>query len=646
MKYSRLILMLCLSAACLFTVVKLAQTKVSTASRRQDSSQAIPIVFSNTAPIAINDATLASPYPSAISVAGIQGAILNTPGSVKVTLNNFSHSFPDDVGIVLVGPTGAALLLQDGAGDADDMVNVTYTLSDSGMSTLPDSTAWGPGVFKPTNYYFNGAFPAPGPGSMYKSPGPAGGGTATFGTIFGGTNPNGIWNLYVFDFASPDVGSVTGGWSLEINSSTPPASGGGKFTAYLSGPNEVPANNSPGTGFCVVTLNGDETEINVLCDYTGLSGDLLANHIHANAPPGTNAGILFNLDATGGTSGTFTAGPFPVTPIQVANMRAQLWYINLHTAMFPGGEIRGQVKKPNTVFDFDGDGRTDITVFRQSTNTFYTLQSLTNTFQATSFGSGAGDIWLNLTCDFDGDGRGDPLLLKFDAGNILNWSILQTGSNTIRNLQWGDFSPNVGDTLAISDYDGDGKQDIAVYRRLNGLWSIIQSSNGEQRFEVWGATAASPSQGDQPAVGDYDGDGKADLTVVRTESGQRVWYIRQSATGTLRTAVWGLSASDGFLFFAPFDVDGDGKQDIAINRAVSGQRVYYILRSSDEQLQVVTWGSAAGAPAAVNLLGDYDGDGKTDFVSRQLIGGQMIWNILLSTTQAHRSVQWGMSGDQ
>src|SRR2546421_486249 len=92
--------------------------------------------FSNPAAITINDFSTASLYPSPITVSGLSGTIPVFSGSVKVTLNGFNHTFPDDVGIVLVGPTGAALLLQDGAGADPDMVNVTYSLSDAGAASL------------------------------------------------------------------------------------------------------------------------------------------------------------------------------------------------------------------------------------------------------------------------------------------------------------------------------------------------------------------------------------------------------------------------------------------------------------------------------------------------------------------------------
>lgn len=167
--------------------------------------------FTNNTPIVIPSSGPASPYPSTINVSGI-GTIPNTPGSVQVTLHNFNHTFPEDLGIVLVGPTGDALMLFDGAGGGTPAVNLTFTISDTAANYFP-TTALSSGTYKPTLYYLD-SFPAPGPGTSYANPGPSGGGTATFASVFGGTNANGDWNLFVFDFVGGDSGSISGGWSI------------------------------------------------------------------------------------------------------------------------------------------------------------------------------------------------------------------------------------------------------------------------------------------------------------------------------------------------------------------------------------------------------------------------------------------------
>jgi hypothetical protein len=413
-----------------------------------------------------------------------------------------------------------------------------------------------------------------------------------------------------------------------------------KFTASLNGPQEVPPINSPGRGSCVITLNTTETQFTVTCTYSGLTTNVVGAHIHDAGPVGVSGPVRFNFNYTGTTSGTIGPLTFPatgqLTPAQVADLRAKRWYVNIHTTQFTGGEIRGQVKIASTVFDLDGDGRTDITAFRQSANTFFVLNSVNSNITANQFGSGAGDFWLNNTGDFDGDGRGDPLLIKL-VNNEAFHSILQSGSNTVRTVQWGNFSAAINDSLAYGDYDGDAKQDIAVFRRSTGVWYILESSTNTGRVvQNFGAV------NDFPSVGDYDADGRTDLCVVRAEGGQRVWYIQNSSNGQSRRVEFGASATDGVFFFSPVDVDGDGRQDILVNRTINGQRVFFVLQSSNNQVFVLTWGLSTDTA----LFGDYDGDGRTDFVARRNIGGLLVWYIYQSSNQQGRAVTFGQTGDQ
>ena len=168
----------------------------------------------NTGAITLADAANGSPYPSSLVVSGGPGNITG----LTVTLNEVSHTYPDDIGIVLVGPTGAALVLQSGAGDnASALSNVTYTFADTAAGQLPDLTGWANGSYKPTSHY--GAtdnYPAPGPGVTYGNPGPGGGGTATLASTYAGTTANGTWNLFAIDFASGDSGQIAGGWCMSF----------------------------------------------------------------------------------------------------------------------------------------------------------------------------------------------------------------------------------------------------------------------------------------------------------------------------------------------------------------------------------------------------------------------------------------------
>jgi Ca2+-binding RTX toxin-like protein len=191
------------------------------------ATPASAVVFSNPSSITINDAGAdgtggsvpanATPYPSNIVVSGISGAVTD----VNVTLKGFSHAFPDDVGVLLVAPSGAALLLQDGAGDDPDVSAVNTTFDDSASGLLPNTTAWASGSYRPTSYYAGDEFPSPGPGATYGNPNPGAGGR-TLASTFNGSAPNGTWKLFVRDFVNGESGTISGGWSLELNNPPPP----------------------------------------------------------------------------------------------------------------------------------------------------------------------------------------------------------------------------------------------------------------------------------------------------------------------------------------------------------------------------------------------------------------------------------------
>jgi len=115
------------------------------------------------------------------------------------------------------------------------------------------------------------------------------------------------------------------------------------FQGILSGANEVPPNASPGTGTATVILNDAGTEIAYSVSYSGLIGTVTMAHIH-KAPIGTNGGAVITFSPPLGTqSGSFN-GTAPVTPEQVADLVAGLYYVNIHTTSFTGGEVRAQLE--------------------------------------------------------------------------------------------------------------------------------------------------------------------------------------------------------------------------------------------------------------------------------------------------------------
>ena len=114
---------------------------------------------------------------------------------------------------------------------------------------------------------------------------------------------------------------------------------GGAMSVPLSGQNEVPPNASGGSGTARVELDGNVIKWNV--SYSGTTGPVTAGHFHGPAQPGANAGVVVPF---AGPLASPIVGSATLTPAQVDQVKAGLWYVNLHTAANPGGELRGQVK--------------------------------------------------------------------------------------------------------------------------------------------------------------------------------------------------------------------------------------------------------------------------------------------------------------
>ncbi len=118
-----------------------------------------------------------------------------------------------------------------------------------------------------------------------------------------------------------------------------------QFQASFTGAQQVPVVASPGTGSGTVVLNADETQITVNMSFSGLTSPAILAHIHGAAPVGANANVLFDFSAVtpNATSGSIPEQTFAITPAQVAELKAGLYYFNVHTTNFGGGEIRGQI---------------------------------------------------------------------------------------------------------------------------------------------------------------------------------------------------------------------------------------------------------------------------------------------------------------
>lgn len=230
---------------------------------------------------------------------------------------------------------------------------------------------------------------------------------------------------------------------------------------------------------------------------------------------------------------------------------------------------RGRAK-----YDFTGDGRADITVFRPSEGTWYVSDPPAG-FSKTQFGTATDKI---VPADYDNDGKTDIAIFRDGQ-----WWLLYSGDNSVRVIQFG----LAGDVPVPADFTGDGRSEIAVFR--DGQWWILDLATGQTRYAQFGQA------GDKPFSIDYDHDGRADIVVYR----EGRWYLY----GTRWGGPWNLQLGMPGDIPVPADYDGDTMTDLAVYR--NGTWLQY--RHSVGE-QTYFFGSAGDIPVPA----DYDGDGKAD----------------------------------
>ncbi len=283
------------------------------------------------------------------------------------------------------------------------------------------------------------------------------------------------------------------------------------------------------------------------------------------------------ITITGGVSGTgngtvsFTVAPnnTGVQRIGTINAAGQTLTIN-QSAVFG-----------RAPFDFDGDARTDISIFRPSNGQWWLNRSTAGTIVYT-FGNSSDRL---TPGDFTGDGKTDVAIFRPSTGE---WFVLRSENSTFYSFPFGVN----GDVPVPGDYDGDGKTDAAVFRPGNSTWYVQRSTGGTTNVQFG-------SSGDRPVASDYDGDGKTDIAIFRPASGQ--WWLNRSTLGVI-AVTFGASTDKQ----VPGDYTGDGKSDVALWRPSTG--AWFVLRSEN----FTYYSSQFGANGDVPVPGDYDGDGRFD----------------------------------
>lgn len=385
------------------------------------------------------------------------------------------------------------------------------------------------------------------------------------------------------------------------------------------------------TASATVNVDGNSgpfaiTAPNTAVSWAGNSNQTVTwNVVNTTAAPVSAANVRILFSADGGvtfptviSASTANDGTESITVPNIATTTGRIKveavgniFFDISNANFTVTAGPATVKAP---FDFDGDNKTDVSIFRPSNGQWWWYRSSDGQAYAAAFGTATDTL---IPADYTGDGRADLGLWRSSTGE---WIILRSEDFSFYSFPFG----TVGDIPTPGDYDGDSKADNAVFRASTNSWYIQKSGGGIDTIVFGGA-------GDQPVVGDYDGDNKSDVAIFRPATGD--WWIRNSSTGGVIAYQFG-SATDK-------PVQGrytaDNKTDVAFFRPATGE--WYVLRSENVSYYSVPFGTLGDIP----VPGDYDGDGRFDTSVFRPASGSWFMD---RTTAGFLAQQFGVGTDK
>jgi hypothetical protein len=279
--------------------------------------------------------------------------------------------------------------------------------------------------------------------------------------------------------------------------------------------------------------------------------------------------------------------------------------------------------------DYNADGYADRAVYLQNGPTpgigQWALAHTGPGLQVASFGASSDTP---LRGDFDGDGADDLAVFR---ASTAEWFILNLPRGTFRAVQFGP----AGASLPVpADYDGDGRTDLAVYvpatvPGTTSTWFVQGSRDGVTRATPFGGG------GYQPVPGDYDNDGRSDIAVYLPASAASFaqWFVLGSRGGFAQVPFGGAGSQP-----VPADYDGDGASDIAVYQPASATSfAQWSVLGSRGGFQQTTFGGAGHVPVPQ----DYDNDGRADIAVYE--PGTARW-LLLTTSSGFGATQFGVAG--
>ncbi len=535
-------------------------TQFNTKVEASDKTEAPAATFPGTGTGAIPDGTTATvcdspgaPLNISFNVSGLTGTV----NDVNVNMN-ITHTWVGDITATLIAPNGTSHILYSRTGRVDTACGDSSNLG--GVYNFDDQASntnwWAASAAGDTNYVI--------PAGNYRTTQAGPQAAANFSpetslnTAFNGVSPNGTWTLRITDNANVDTGAVSAA-NLEITTAgVPTGPAPSPFDFFGNGLADFaviayPAGQTTGQQVrWIIAQNDNPTTAtsNIMDIPWGLSStDSIPNV--GNYLGDVRPDFVVYRDNTGGAAANSYLALQNARP-NVGAQKFQAW------GSFQTDYIGAEG-------DYNGDGVFDFTVVRSggpNTNyVWYILNSGSNTLTAFTYGAFNTDIPLG-GADYDGDGKDDPTVARISSAaaptyGLITFYVGTTSGTVTKARNWGSY--NTDFILPGGDYDGDGKDDFAVWRGFqdtaadptpNGTWYILLANDSTIGLQ-FGTPGISTVRDIPLRGGDYDGDGKDDIAIYRP--GTRQFMVRRSSNNGTIVQGWG-SAGNVNIPVAAFGV--------------------------------------------------------------------------------------------